>query len=151
MKAGTVKVVGLDDFRRELKKLDEAGLIADLKEANREVAQLVVDGAQQRADTRLERAAAASLRASRTQARAQVIGGSSKVPFFGGAEFGAGQNAPRVRATGRYVGFNQFKAWTGNGRSAGFFLYPTIRAETDRIVEVYGDHMDRITKKAFPD
>ncbi len=152
MKSATISVKGLDEFRRELKKLDDAGLTDQLKDVNRKVADLVVDRAQGKASTRQERKAAASLRASRQAARAQVVGGNARVPWFTGAEFGAGQNAPRIGPSGRrFLGFNQFGSWTGNGRSAGNFLYPAIREATDEIVDMYGDAIEKIAARAFPD
>lgn len=150
--AGTVKVVGLDEFRKELRKLDDAGIIDGLKDANYEVARIVVAGAQGRASTPMQRGAAASLKPSRQAARAQVTGGGARVPYFGGAEFGAQQNQLRLGPSGRtYRGLNQFSAWRGSDMSAGYFLYPAIRDLTDRIVEIYGDAIEQLTKQAFPD
>lgn len=137
-KAGVVAVDGLDDLRRELRKLNEAGLIDELKDANKAVADLVVTRAQGKTSTRMERRAAGSLRSSRQAARAQVVGGSAKVPFFGGAEFGA-------------LRYRQFRPWTGSNSQSGYFLYPAIRESTDDIVELYGDEIEKISSKAFPD
>lgn len=151
LSAGTVKVAGLRELSRELRKLDDAGLIGELKDANYAVASLVVDAARDRASSKMERRAADSLKASRQAARAQVTGGGARVPFFGGAEFGGFSEQPRQRVTGTYTGFRQFKPWRGSGTGAGYFLYPAIRDETDRIVEMYGDALDEITRRAFPD
>jgi hypothetical protein len=129
-----VRVEGLAELRKELKRLD---LSKDLGQANRKVAQLVVDAAQGRASTRLERAAARSLSASSSTVGARVGLGGPRTPFAAGAEFGSKR-------------FRQFQAWRGNGQQAGYFLYPAIRENTPRIVEVYGDEIDRVTRKAFP-
>ena len=137
-KVGAIAVEGLDELRRELKKLDDAGLTKELKDANYKVASLVVDASKARANSRLERKAALSLSAGRQAARAQVAGGGPRAPFFGGAEFGARK-------------YPQFQPWRGNGITAGYFLFPAIRAETDRIVDLYGDEIQRITSAAFPD
>ena len=137
-KVGVVAVEGLDELRRELRKLDDAGLTDQLKDANKKVADLVVARAQGRASTGMERKAAGSLRSSRQAARAQVVGGSVKVPFFGGAEFGS-------------LRYRQFKAWTGSNSQSGYFLYPAIREATDDIVELYGDEVMKISAKAFPE
>lgn len=56
-----------------------------------------------------------------------------------------------VRVTGQIRGWNQFKEWRGNKPGAGYFLFPTIRDSAAEIVEIYGDELDRITRKAFPD
>ncbi len=148
----TVAVKGLDEFRRELRKLDDAGLLDDLKDVNYSVAELVVEEAQRNASTRLQRLASESLSPSRQAARAQVTGGGANAPYFGGAEFGSQRGQRRTGPSGRrFLGHNQFDPWRGNGSSAGYFLYPAIRDNTERIIELYGDEMDRITKKAFPD
>ena len=149
MKSGTVAVRGLDEFRRELKKL--AGGATDmLKDANYKVASLVVTGAQSRADTPMRRVAMSTLRASRSASRAQVTGGSG-IEFFGGAEFGAGRNKPRNTRRGTVRGWNQFSPWRGSGSGAGYALYPFIRSATDEIVDIYGDEMEKISRAAFPD
>jgi len=150
LKSGTVAVEGLDELRRELKKLEGDQATEALKDANYAVAQLVVSAAQGWASTKMESAAAATLKPARQAARAQVVGGAG-IAFFGGAEFGAMQNQARNTSRGTMLGWNQFKAWRGNGSSAGHFLYPAIRGETDNIVELFSDAIDKITRDAFPD
>ncbi len=152
----TVRVQGLDDFRRQLRRLEsDAGAegIALLKEANFKVASLVVSKAQSRAAGvgRMQASAASTLRAGKAQARATVTGGARK-PFFFGAEFGSYSGFPRNRGRRTYLGFNQFMPWKkpGNGNT-GYFLYPTMRAESRNIIEVYADELDRVAKQAFPD
>lgn len=140
----TVRVQGLDKFRSELRKIQQSGGadgIALLKEANYRVASMVVGKAQSRASSigPMQAKAAASLRPGRQQARAVVSGGSARVPFFYGAEFGALQ-------------YKQFLPWKkpGNGNT-GYFLFPTMKAETQNIINMYGDELDKISKDAFPD
>lgn len=152
LKSGTIAVEGLDELRRELKKLDGDQATEALKEANFKVAELVTREARSRASSPMERSAAVSLRPARQAARAQVSGGGAEKPFFGGAEFGSGRNQHRRSVNGYPgLGYNQFKAWRGNGSSAGYFLYPAIRDATDNIVEVYGTEIDKIVRDAFPD
>ena len=150
---GGVRVKGLDELRRELKRLDDAGLINELKDVNYEVAQSIIGPAQAKAASvgAMEARAAATLKASKAAAVARVNFGGAKAPFAGGAEFGAGQDRPRSTARGTVRGWNQFNPWRGNGGDAGYFLYPTIRERTDDIVEMYGDGLERITARAFPD
>lgn len=150
LKAATVTVRGLDELRRELKKLEGDAATDALKDANYKVAELVTRSARGNTSSRMEAAAAATLRPARQAARAQVVGGAG-IQFFGGAEFGAAQNQPRNTNRGTVRGWNQFKAWRGNGSAAGYFLYPAIRDATDEIVEVYGAEVDKITAAAFPD
>lgn len=148
-----VKVIGLKEFRKELKKLDDDGFTNELKDVNFDIAELVVRTAQQKAagKGRLQQTAARSLKPGRQAARAVVTGGGPKTPFFGGAEFGAGQNVPRNTQRGTVAGWNQFEPWRGNQSDAGYFLYPAIRDETDKIVDMYGDAIEKITSRAFPD
>jgi hypothetical protein len=137
--AVSVKVDGLTDFRKELKKLEDEGqFLSDLKEANFEVASMVVDRARAFASTRQQRKAAESLKAGRGAARATISGGGARYPFFAGAEFGS-------------IQFTQFPEWRGSSYDAGHFLYPTIRQSSDDIVELYGDAIEKITGRAFPD
>jgi len=161
--SSTIAVSGLRDFRNELRRLEtESGSdgSALLKDANWKVAQFVTERAQTRAGTvgRQQARAAESLRASKTVNRAQVSGGSAKVPFFFGAEFGAKQNILRSErraagwaGPGRYLGFRQFAPWKRpGGGNTGYFLFPTLRAETQNIIDLYGDELDKVTAKAFP-
>lgn len=164
MTSASIAVKGLRELNRELRALDQAGGSQNrdlLKAANWRVAQFVVEKAQQRAAGvgRQQVRAAQSLRASKTAARAQVAGGSASVPFFFGAEFGAKQNilrAERKRAgwagPGRYMGFRQFLEWKKPGSgNTGYFLFPTLRAESDNIIELYAEELDRVTAQAFPE
>lgn len=152
-KGASVKVAGLDELRKELKKLDDAGLIDGLKDANYEVAAMVVTRARTKAAAlgRMEARAAASLKASHAAARAQISGGGAKVPFFGGAEFGAAQSQIRNTTRGLMLGWNQFEPWTGANSGSGRFLYPTIRANADEIVDLYFEALGKLTAAAFPD
>lgn len=149
-----VAVQGLDELRRELRRLDDETIINELKDTNQAVARDVVGWAQQRAGSLgpMERRAAASMTASRAQKGAQVRLGGARAPFAAGAEFGAYRGRQRVLAGGRTVtGWNQFNPWRGNGADAGYFLYPAIRAHTAELVETYAEAIDRIVAKAFPD
>lgn len=134
----SVKVAGLDELRRELKKLDDKGLTERLKDANYAVASTVVERAKSMVSTRMQASAAQSLKAARQAARAQVSGGGASKPFFGGAEFGS-------------IRYRQFEPWRGSGTGAGYFLYPAIRASIDDILETYGDAIEKLAAEAFPD
>lgn len=148
-----VNVEGLDELRREIRKLDEQGLTDQLKDANYEVASLVVDAAQARASSLgpMQVRAAESLKPGRQAARAVVSGGGARVPFFGGAEFGSRRDQERVTVRGSVKGWNQFDPWRGSGQGAGYFLYPSIRDRTPEIIDRYGDAIEKITHRAFPD
>lgn len=140
---GDVKVQGLNDFRRQLKKIvQEGGVdgIALLKEANFRIASMVADKAQGRASSvgKMQSRAASSLRPGRQQARAVISGGGARVPFFWGAEFGS-------------LRYKQFETWKKpGGGNTGYFLFPTMKAESKNIIEMYGDELEKIAKQAFP-
>lgn len=148
-----VEVEGLKPFVKELKALGDADLSAEFKDANVAVADLIVERARARAagEGRQAKAAAKTLRAVKSKVRAEVVMGGTKAPWVFGAEFGAQQDKPRARTSGTYRGFNQFKPWRGSGENAGYFLYPAIRASTDDVVDLYGERLDELVSKAFPD
>jgi len=77
----------------------------------------------------------------------------TKVPGALGYEFGAGHDVPRTRRTGTYRGYNQFPQWTGSGENAGRFLWPTLRADQDRITSdvdsALGAVLDRYLSGTF--
>jgi len=155
---GGAKVKGLDELRRELRKLDDKSLIDELKDTNFEVANSLIGPMQSKAASvgAMEAKAASTLTASRQAARAQLNFGGAKAPFAGGAEFGAGQDLRRNPVSRRsftngVLGWNQFNAWRGNDNGAGYFMYPTIRDRIPDLVDTYGDALERITARAFPD
>jgi hypothetical protein len=149
-----IEVPGLRLFARELK---QAGpdLVDELKELNYKVATKVRDAALLRAQGEgpMAARAAGSLRAARQAARAAVFLGNAKTPFALGAEFGSGRNKLRMLPNegGDRLGWNQFKPWRGSGQGAGYFLYPAIRDTTPEIVDMYGDAVEQIARKAFPE
>jgi len=75
--------------------------------------------------------------------------------FRGGAAFGVDAatygGGRRAGQTIVMRGWNQFLPWRGIGEGAGYGIYPTIRENQERIVEVYLDEVGSITSKAFPD
>ena len=135
-----IKVEGLNEFRRELKKLEE-NLTPELKQINYELATQVTSWAQTKAaavSPQASKAAKEGLKASRTAARAQVILGSNRAPYALGAEFGA-------------LRWKQFQRWRGNATGAGYFLWPSIRDHREEIMDIYGEALDKLASKAFPD
>jgi len=165
-----VAIDDLDDFRRDLQRLVREGGpdgLSMLKDANYRVAEHVRVHAVRRAlgVGRQSFRAAETLRASKAATRATLTMGSYKVPYFGGAEFGAklgmrrdvgGRNGPNPG-----IGWLQFRdssygpanrmEWNepGHGKT-GYFLFPTMRDETPAIKEMYVRELDDICKFAFP-
>jgi len=98
----TVNIAGLDELRRELKRIDQAfgtsGSDA-LKDVNYKVAEFVIRRAAGAASVlgSMESKAAKSMDASRSGVAARINAGGKKTPFFAGAEFGAYQNRRRLQ------------------------------------------------------
>jgi hypothetical protein len=162
-----VAIDDLDDFRRDLQRLVREGGpdgLSLLKAANYRVAEHVRTRAVARAAGvgKQSLRAAQSMRSSKSTTRATLTGGNNKVPFFGGAEFGTklgirrdlgGRSGPNPG-----IGWLQFRNGAGNllewnepgqGKT-GYFLFPTMRAETAAIKEMYTRELDDICKIAFP-
>lgn len=102
LKSGeSARVVGLDQFRKELRRVASEGgedgrkLLA---EANERVADYVIRLATLKASGmgKLERKAAASMDASKSGVSARINAGGTKTPYFGGAEFGSHRNQRRL-------------------------------------------------------
>jgi hypothetical protein len=81
-----VKIDGLKEFQRSLKKLD-SDLPKVLRLAFNEAADVVVRDAKSRVPRRTGRAEA-SIKARSTQTSVRVTGGSNKVPYFAWLDFG---------------------------------------------------------------
>lgn len=152
IRTGTVSVTGLAELNKELRAMD-TGLQKELAQTNRGVAGFVADDARSAALSLGGVAAkvAPSIRAVGGVKSAGVGFGGAAFPYGAGAEFGAGHGIPRHRSSGAYQGYNQFKPWRGNGESAGYFVYPTIRRDAPRIENEYVKAVDALLKKAFPD
>lgn len=161
--ADGVYVRGLNEFRRELNRVEKQGGPDGrnlLKAANYKVASYVSTKAKQRASTvgPMQARAASTLKAGQAQSKATITGGIS-IPYFYGAEFGSKRNIERRArrpagwaGAGPWRGYNQFLPWKqpGSGR-AGYFLFPTMRAESKAIVDMYATELDDIMRDVFPD
>jgi hypothetical protein len=77
---------------------------------------------------------APSIRAAGYTTGAGVSFGGSGYEFAAGAEFGAYR-------------YKQFKPWRGSGSDAGYFIYPAIRQDLDRIEKAYEEGLDRVIKR----
>lgn len=95
------------------------------------------------------------MRSSKSATHATLMGGNARVPFFGGAEFGAGlairKDVGGPNGPNPGIGWHQFPAWKQPGfGNTGYFLFPTMRAESAAIKEMYTRELDDICKVAFP-
>lgn len=143
-----IRVQGLRQIRRRLELLADPDKTAEFSEAGRAVAQLIVAKAQARAGGMgpREARAAATLEPASFAAGAGVLCGGAPGAF--GSEFGADRNQRRAGRPGGEPagvhGWNQFRPWKGSGPGAGYFLWPTIRSETDEVLDIYGQALDDI-------
>lgn len=168
LKTKGVGIADLDAFRRDLQRLAREGGptgLSLLKAANHRVAEHIRTRAVTRAGTvgPQQAKAASTLRSSRAATSARLTLGSAAVPWAQGAEFGAMPNAMRFNIGGRPprsgLGWNQFRdgggsqlEWKEPGYGqTGYFLFPTMRAESERIKDMYVRELDDICKIAFPD
>lgn len=131
-----VRVDGIAELHRALKRLDPE-LEKELKRANKSIAQFVADDARAAAYSLGGVAAkvAPSVKANAGSGWAGISLGGSAYPMAGGAEFGAYQ-------------YHQFKPWRGNNSDAGYFMYPAIRQDADRIETEWKDAADAAIRKA---
>lgn len=110
-------VVGLKEFRAQLKEIDKA-LPRMLRVAHNEAAELVVVPAKRAVPSRSGKAAK-SVRAGSTQTRTRVKGGSKRVPYYPWLDFGgkAGDVRRQYRKRGRYI-YRQYFKLRDSGRFA---------------------------------
>lgn len=154
-----IEVHGLREFRRELKRLGEE-FPKEMRQANRDAAELVVPEARRRAPKGPHEGkpavqpVAASIKAGGTQRAGYVAIGGARSPHAPVYEFGGtiprrGQSAALIAQQQRaHRGFE--RAGLAVTRvQARPYLYPAIAAVSDEIVEAYGQALDRLTRRAF--
>lgn len=138
VKSGAVEVEGLREAVKALKALDDKAP-GELRDASKGIAEDVAGKAKARASSlggvAAHVAPTISARAGATSAGVGLGGAGN--PEAMGAEFGGGRR-PTTQ---------QFQPWRGNGESAGYFVYPTIRDESDHIVDQFTDAIDDLTRK----
>jgi hypothetical protein len=138
IKSGTVKVEGLAELNRALRAIGPDAQ-KDLKEASKKVAGFVATDAAAAARSLGGVAAhvAPSIRPVGGVSGAGVGFGGAAYPMAGGAEFGS-------------IRFKQFQPWRGSDSSAGYFVYPSIRRDADRIVTEFSDAVEQVIARHFP-
>lgn len=115
-----IKITGLAEFRRELRRMDRA-LPKTLRLALNQASDLVIDTALPRVP-RVTGRAAASLKARSTQTSARVAGGSARAPYYPWLDFGG--RVGRKRSVHR--------AFYKHGR----YLYKAYDEKRDEIAEI---------------
>lgn len=132
-----IEYEGLKQLRKDLLAVDKA-LVKELGQAYKKIGDMIVTEASARA-AGLGGVAAKSAQALASTARATDVSIRIKgetYPYALGAEFGGSQP--------------QFKPWRGNGPDAGYFLYPTIRDDSQKILDGFLEAFDKASKLAFP-
>ena len=135
IRSGTIKVEGLTELNRGLRAISKEAQ-GDLKEASRKVAEFVAADAKAAATSQGGVAAhvAPSIARVGGVSGAGVAFGGARYPMAGGAEFGS-------------IKYKQFKPWRGNSSDAGYFVYPSIRRDADRIVTEFQQAVDDLLRK----
>lgn len=147
-----VNVRGLRDFTRDLKQL-EGDLHKELKAVNRKVADLMADRARSASPAGVQKA----IRARGTQ-RGAFVDITNRPPRALGVFLGMKQRSgwyshPRYRnSAGR-----QFKPWVGNawdpGETGGepYFVGPAINRSIENVLDLFGDEIEKLAARTFPD
>lgn len=138
---------GLKEVLAGMDRLARLDATKDLKAEFNRIADDAASRGRANASTPLERRAAQTLRAASTGTGGALGFGKGFAGAFG-AEFGANQNTRRQRKSGSFLGFNQFKSWSGSGINAGYFMWPGIRDAAEAGVEQLADAVVKITEGA---
>lgn len=145
--SASVKVTGLRELRRELRRLEPASEWQPaLKAAGRAAGQIVADDATSSAaagattisgkHASMGSAALATIRVLAQQARVFIAGGRASLAYYGGWEFGS---------SGRH---RQFPPKRG---ADGYNIYPAIAKNRDEIIQTYVKGIGPLLERAFPD
>jgi len=146
-----VTIIGLREFHGELRRMSRE-LGREMRQAHLKVAALVAGRAKGAAPAGLSGAIT-----PRATQKAAFIGVRAKPAYALGVFMGARgrfgwYSNPRYRGSSA----RQFEPWVGNqwdpGDAGGapYFIGPAINRSVDDIVELYGDEVDRLAHRAFP-
>ncbi len=124
-----VRVEGLAELRRALRRAEQIDDLAVLRDGLKKAAGVVADEAARRASG-FSRRAAATIRPVSGGNRAYVVGGKAALPWFGWADFGS--RNPRTGQS-RSVG-----PWanSGPGPDRGRFIYAALDARERQVVSL---------------
>lgn len=162
--AGGASIPELNTFKRAL-GIIEKDLPKELRKEHKEIAEWIRILSDSRASVLggVHRHAMDAIKAvGRTNESAIRLAEGVSHPEVFGAEFGGGKygaghpksmTGDRPGKYGRPFGgyTTQFPKWRGSGKGAGYIIYPTIAEHSDDIVDKYGDVVDRLAHKAFPE
>lgn len=124
MSGPTIEVKGARELRAAIRRAESSELVAELKTANLEAADVVAYEAQTIVPVRTGRTLE-SIRASGTQAAGIVRAGRSSLPGVGPLHFG----------------------WAAHNIEPNPFLYRAADARVDEVVDKYQEAVDRIADR----
>lgn len=129
-----IQVEGLSDLQREFRTLDKAWP-RELRVANKEAVEIVAEATRASFASRggVAPKVAPSVKTLAQQRSASVKIGGAKYPFAMGSNFGS-------------LKFKQFPPPT----KPDYSLYTSIDKKRDEVVKAFGDALDRLTRRAFP-
>jgi hypothetical protein len=130
-----IKVTGLREFNRDLKKIDK-DLPKVLRLANNDVAQLIVDWAKPKFPKKTG-AAARTVKVASTRTEVRVREGSAKVPYVPWLDFGG--RVGRARSIKR--------AFYSDGR----YLWPGLIANREQATERLAERLMEVCRAAGVD
>lgn len=132
MSGNTIKVTGLKEFTRGLRRMD-SDLPKGVRLALNEASNLLIDATRPKIPRRTGKAAA-SLRAQSTRSEARVAVGGPKAPYYPWLDFGG--------ATGRK------KATKRPFYKEGRYIFPTLAEKREDIQKVMQEALADLAKSA---
>jgi hypothetical protein len=140
-----IEAKGMREFRRALKDAGKEWP-KELRKAQRDLVKPIETTARAKATAfggvRRKAKSAITARATTRETGIGVTIGTARYPFASGAFFGAKQ-------------YSQFPGWVGNDWEAAshhegpYAINAAVAEEADRIVETYGEMVDRVARRAF--
>lgn len=127
-----VKIEGLAEFNRNLRKLDN-DLPKALRLAHNEAANLIVDWAKPRVARKSGRAAG-TVKAKSTRTESRISGGSKRVPYYPWLDFG-GRVGPKRSVHRPFI-------------REGRYLYPALSANYDRFTDLLTEKLIEVARQA---
>lgn len=127
-----IKITGLAEFNRNLRKLD-SDLPKVLRLAHNEAAQLIVDWAQPRVPRKSGRAAG-TVKAKSTRTESRVQGGSKRAPYYPWLDFG-GRVGPRHSVRRPFI-------------HEGRYIYPALSANYGKFADLLAEKLIDVARQA---
>lgn len=143
-----IRIEGLNEFRRELKNID-SDLPKELRRGHKKVGDFAADRVRPFAPGRTK----AAIKGRGTQREATLKVGHNP-PYSVAKMVGANRRFGWYgKARYRSSAGRQFQPHLGASWTPGqlYYIGPPLMASLDDIVEIWGEMLDDLTKKAYPD